>query len=260
MQNRPVKQMSLSGHYPPVARAPRVKAIPMLTCGCLGIFGVCLVVAVIGVVVLLPNLPGIAAQVVGFTPNGSVESVFVNPPPPAPELQNPVVVDQAIVNLGVYGEQAINNAPTLYNFTIGTAAGVEAASITFTESGLMDLCRQRTTICLNQNPTYQNVAVDLRPGGLIAYADATLPQLGGLTQRLGVVLQVDATGRRLVFVGLDINGSLFSNPPVELSTLIAQLEQDANTILTGLSVEMSGSQYSLSRITIDDTMAVLFLQ
>jgi len=124
MQNRPVKQMSLSGHYPPVARAPRVKAIPVLTCGCLGIFGVCLVVAVIGVVVLLPNLPGIAAQVVGFTPNGSVESVFVNPPPPAPELQNPVVVDQAIVNLGVYGEQAINNAPTLYNFTIGTAAGV----------------------------------------------------------------------------------------------------------------------------------------
>lgn len=255
-----VQRMSPSGQYPPVSRTQGTKTLPMLTCGCLGVFGVCLVAAVIGVVALLPNLPGIAAQVIGFTPNGSVDSVFVNPPAPAPELQNPVVVDQAIVNLGEYGEQAINNAPMLYTFTVGTTAGVESASVTFTENGLLELCRQRTTICLNQNPTYQNVALDLRPGGLVAYADATLPQLGGVTQRLGVVLQVDMTGRRLEFVGLDINGSLFTNPPPELSTLIAQLEQDANTILTGLSVEMAGSQYSLSRITIDDTMAVLFLQ
>lgn len=252
--------MGLSGQYTPVSRAQGAKTLPMLTCGCLGIFSVCLVAAVIGVVVLLPNLPNIAAQVIGFTPNGSVDSVFVHPPVPAPELQNPVIVDQAIVNLGEYGEQAINNAPMLYTFTVGTTAGVESASVTFTENGLMELCRQRTTICLNQNPTYQNVALDLRPGGLVAYADATLPQLGGVTQRLGVVLQVDITGRRLEFVGLDINGSLFTNPPAELSTLIAQLEQDANTILTGLSVEMAGSQYSLSRITIDDTMLVLFLQ
>ncbi|MDX2162736.1 MAG: hypothetical protein SF162_15560 [bacterium] len=238
----------------------RRSGLPLAACGCLGLLGIVGVAVVVGLVVLLPALPGIAAQIAGFAPSGSVESAFSAPPPAAPVIQEAQPVEQVTINLGDYGVQVIQNEPTLYDFTIGTAGGTNAAAVTFTEAGLLDLCRQRTTLCANQNPQIQNVALDLRPNGMVVYADATLPQLGGASQRLGAVLRVDGSGRRLTFVGLDIDGALFVNPPGELAGLVDQVEAGANDLLNTLTVQASGVPYALVRIIIDDTTATLFLQ
>jgi len=242
--------------------ASQSRGLPYLTCGCLALLGGMIIAAIVGTLVLLPSLPSIAAQVIGFTPNGAVDDVFVQPPPPAPPLQNAQTVEQATLDLGTFGVQTFQNQPQLYQFSVGTAggSGAQAATVVFTESGLMELCRQRTTLCNNDNPQYRDVAFDLRPGGLVVYADATLPQLGGAAQRLGAVLRLDASARRFDFIGLDINGALFTNPPAELASLIQPLESGANDVLTALSLQAGGAQYTLSRITIDDTTATLFLQ
>ncbi len=242
--------------------APR-RNLPYLTCGCLALFAGTLAALVIGALVLLPSLPNIAAQVIGFTSSGDVDQVFVESSvPPAPALQNAQPVDQVTLDLGTFGQQTFNSQPQLYEFSVGSVGTTQtqAATITFTESGLTELCRQRTTVCNNDNPQYRNVEFDLRPNGLVVYADATLPQLGGAAQRIGAVLRVDSSARRFDFIGVDINGALFTNPPPELTATVNDLERGANDVLTALTLQADGSQYSLSRITIDDTTATLFLQ
>ena len=241
---------------------PQRRNLPFLTCGCLALFMGVIVAVVVGALILLPSLPNIAAQVVGFTPNGNTNQVFVESAQPPPPLQNAETIDQVTVDLGTYGLQTIESEPQLYEFRIGSSptTGQQAATVTFTESGLFELCVQRTNACSNQNPQYRNVSFDLRLDGLIVYADATLPQLGGATQRLGVVLRLDASGRRFDFIGLDINGALFTNPPGELASAVQQLEDSANEILNALTLQALGTQYTLSRITIDETSATIYLQ
>ncbi len=236
--------------------------LPVLPCGCLALFAGCLLAFAVGFVLLLPSLPGIAAQLIGFRPSGDVDSVFEqanNPAPPT--LQNAAPAGQVTLQLGGYGEQILNNSPQLYNFTLGTTgAGTQAVSVTFTEPGLMELCRQRTTLCSNTHPQFRNTQIDLRPGGVVLYADATLPQLGGASQRLGIVLRVDGTGRRFQFVGVDINGGLFTSPPPELSSLVLDFERAANEAVAQVTLETGGSLYALSRIFIDDSVATLILE
>lgn len=247
-----------------IERARRRSSLPILPCGCLSVFGVCLVITVIGGIILLPSLPGIGAQLVGFQPGGSVDAVF------APDEINPPVIEDAdfpdaiTLEVGGYGEQTLINDPQLYDWSIGTvnsSRGAEpAASVSFSESGLMELCRQRTTLCTNENPQFKNAQVDLRSNGAVLYADATLAQLGGITQRIGLVMRVDASGRRIEFVGVDIGGVLYTSPPAELNQLVEDFERAANEAVVQIMLESGGTVYTLSRIFIDDSTATIILQ
>jgi hypothetical protein len=230
-------------------------SFPALGCGCLSVIVGGLAVAGVSLVLLLPNLPDMAAQLIGFTPRGNTNEVFqAATPVPTIELQNIVQPQQFTVDLGQYGEQTLPNDTGLYTLQVGNdQTGTQAAVVSFSEAGLQELCRQRTELCGPNNPRYRNARIDLRPGGAVIYADVSIPELGGIEQMAGVVLRLDASGQRFEFAGVDLGGTLYDVPPDSLGTSVSELEHTGNDILSQLILEVSGDQFVLSQVSVDDT-------
>lgn len=251
----------------PEYRRPRRgnSTLKMLGCGCLGAVGVLLVVGVIAVVVLLPRLPDLAAMVIGMTSRGATTDVFVEvTPAPTVALQNVSEPPQVTVNLGHYGgPQTLSTNNPAYDVAVGSdQTGQQTAVVTFTESSLLDICRQQTDICSGADPRFQNPRIDLKPGGAIIYADVSVPTGYGfdIQQTAGVVLQLDASGRQFVFTGVDLNGSLYTNPPAELASTVAEFEQIGNDVLNQVSIDAGGGALTLQRAQIDETTLTLIMQ
>lgn len=234
----------------------------VVACGCLSVIGGLLVVAVIAFVLLLPSLPNIAAQVIGFTPRGNTETLFQSATPiPTVQLQNPVQPQQFTVDLGQYGQQTLNNDSHLYTLEVGSdTTGTQAAVVSFSEAGLQELCRQRTEVCSNADPRYRNARIDLRPGGAVIFADVSIPELGGIQQTAGVALRLDSSGRQFEFAGVDIGGTLYDVPPESFGATVRDLERTGNEILNQLWLEAGGEQYVLSQVSIDDTSLTITLR
>jgi hypothetical protein len=225
-----------------------------MVCGCLAAVLTGIVVLTIGVVILLPRLPGLALLAAGFSARGSTAQTFANAPLiPLIQLQEAVTPGQAAVNLGSYGTQEL---PTVYVQT-GRADGAQAATVRLSEDDLMTLCRQRTTICSNNNPQYRNVRVDLRPGGGVVYADVSLPELG-ITQTVGAVLRLDATQRQFEISGVDVGGTLYALPGGTLGERVREAAATANALLQQASLNVDGGQYALTDIRVDET-SIMFV-
>jgi hypothetical protein len=237
---------------------------PAVACGCLGILGTLAVVIVLALLFFRPNLTELVARVAGFAPTGSTEAIFAQATPvPTLVLENAVQPTQVTVYLGEYGTETLGANNNLYDFTIGSGAGGEQMALaSFTEQGLLDLCRQRTTLCSENpaDPRFRNARIDLRPGGAVIYADVTLPELGGISQTAGVVLRLDSTRRQFEFAGVDIGGMLYSVPPQSFGTMITDVEARGNQLLNQLSIDAAGGQYSLSEVVIDDQTLTLVLR
>lgn len=239
--------------------------LKILGCGCLGAFALLLVLGVVGVVILLPRLPDLAASVIGMTSRGPTTNVFVeNTPAPTVVLQEAVQPPQVTVNLGEYGgPQTLNTGNPAYDVSVGNdPAGQQTAVVTFTENGLMDICRQQTDICSGADPRFRNARIDLKPGGAIVYADVSVPTGYGfdIQQTAGVVLQLDASGRQFVFTGVDLNGTLYTNPPPEFASTVQQFEQIGNDVLNQVSLDAGGGALTLQRAQIDETTLTLIMQ
>jgi hypothetical protein len=238
----------------------RSSALP-LACGCLATFAILFIVVLVAGFLFLPQIIG---AITGLTPRGETAAVFAQvTPPPTVELQNPTALPQITVDLGQYGQETLNTNPQLYNFTLGTGAGGQQVAVArFTESGLMDLCHQRSTICSpnSSDPRFRNARIDLRPGGAVIYLDTTLPQLGNVPLPAGVVLRWDAPSRRVVFTGVDIAGQLYTTPPQSLNDLVTTVETQMNDLVQQLAVEMGGGVYSVSEVSIDDTNLTVILR
>lgn len=248
-------------HNSHIRRQPvrRRSTFSVLTCGCLsGLVGL-LVIAAVAFVLLMPSLPNIAAQLVGFTARGSTDTLFQATPIPTIALQNAVQPQQFTVDLGQYGEQTLSGDSGLYDLQVGSdPAGNPAAVVSFSEAGLQELCRQRSAICGPNNPRYRNAQIDLRPGGAVIYADVAIPELGSIEQRAGVVLRLDASGQRFEFAGVDINGTIYDVPPEQLGATAADIGRAGNDILSQLRLDAGGGQYALAQVSInDDTLTVL---
>lgn len=239
----------------------RNKAIPIVSCGCLGIIAGVVLVLLIGIIVLLPALPRLAAQAAGFTPKGDTQAVFTSAQPtPDIQIQNPVAPPDAVLNVNQPNVGPLPADQNYYRVETGTTdSGAPAAAVTFTEANLMDLCRQRTTVCSNTNGQFRNVRIDLRPGGAVVYADVQIPQLP-VEQTIGVVLRLDSSGRQFEIVGVDIGGALFGIPSGELGDQVMQVAATGNTLLQQLELEAGGGQYRLSQVYIDDSTVTLLLQ
>jgi hypothetical protein len=237
----------------------RRSSFSVLACGCLTALVGLLIVAAVAFVLLMPTLPNLAAQLVGFTARGSTEALFQATPIPTIELQNPVQPQQFTVDLGQYGAQTLSNDSGLYDVQVGSdPVGNQAAVVTFSEAGLQELCRQRSDVCGPNNPRYRNAQIDLRPGGAVVYADVVIPELGNVEQRAGVVLRLDASGQRFEFAGVDINGTIYDVPPDRLGATVADMERTGNDILNQLRLDAKGGQYTLSQVSInEDTLTVL---
>jgi hypothetical protein len=242
---------------------PRRNVLPFVACGCLGLLVGLAVVAGIVVLLLIPSLPGLALQLNGFQSKGSTEAIFQNPPPVATVVvQNPVVPQQAVVNLGAYGSQEISIDPNqnAYEVAVGTSnTGAPLATVTFTESGLMDLCYQRADICSANNANYRNPRIDLRPGGGIIYAEAYIPEFN-LWQPVGVVLRLDASRRQFEVAGVDVGGVLFEVPPSGMGDRVSEVARVGNELLNQLTLQASGGQYALSEVQIDDNTLTLVMR
>ncbi|MBI5671222.1 MAG: hypothetical protein HZC41_24765 [Chloroflexi bacterium] len=246
-----------------VQRASRRNPWPMLGCGCAGIgIGVVLMLG-IGLLLLLPALPGLAARVAGLTPKGDTQAVFASVqqlPTPEIRVQNPVAPPDAVLDINQPNVGPLPASENYYSVATGvTNTGAPAATVTFTEANLMELCVQRTTVCSNTNDQFRNVRIDLRPGGVVIYADVQLPDFP-VQQTVGIALRLDSSGRQFEVAGVDIGGQLFDLPPGTLGDQVAQIAANGNALLQQMELEAGGGQYRLSQVYIDDTTATLVLQ
>lgn len=246
-----------------IDRPVRRRALPYLGCGCLALLTTCLVAGGIGLVLLLPALPGLALQAAGFQATGQTDSVFVAATPaPTVIVQNPARPTQVILEFGTYGSEAL--PPTLYDYSIAVGndpTGGTVATLTVDEATLMALCVDRLDICEPfGNGQIRNARIDLRPGGAVITADVFVSQLASW-QNLGAVLRLDNTGRQLVFAGIDLGGTLYSAPPagMGLDNIGVEIERTANDILRQLVLNTGDGRYNLSRIQIDDASLLLVL-
>ncbi len=238
-----------------VRRSSR-RGVPLGICGCLVAALLIVVVLAVGVVFVFLRTPSLALLVAGFKPQGSTAQVFSNQANTPPiQLDNPVTPPQAVVNLGSSGTQELPAS----NVQTGTINGSAAAAVTFSESDLMNLCVQRTTLCSNTNPQYKNVKVDLQPDGGIVYADVNIPELG-LTQNIGVALKLDATHRQFEVMGVDVGGTLYGLPTGELGQRVLDIETKANELLQAASLDVGAGVYNLSDIHIDANSITFVMQ
>jgi hypothetical protein len=244
-----------------IERPIRRRSLLPLACGCLAALGIVTVIALAGGILFLPQIIGL---VTGLKPEGKTEAIFAEvTPQPTLVLQNPTEIPQITLDLGGYGQQTLNTDPQLYHFTVGTGAtGQAVATANFTESGLMQLCYQRSTVCgaNSTDPRFKNARIDLRPGGAIVYADVNLPQSQNVSLPAGVVVRWDAPSRKVVFAGVDIGGTLYASPPQSLADTIASVEQQMNDLLQQAAIEVGGGRYTVSDVIITDTTATLILR
>ncbi len=233
-------------------------------CGCLAAFSVMLVLLVIGVVLIAPRLPNIVAQVSGMQLQGETVTQFQATVVPTPQIQNVVIPDQVTLNLGELGTRSVSNATAGVTLQTGSdTGGAPLAIVSFDEAGLMQICRERTTACNASgvgSGMLNNVSLDLKPGGVIVYADASLPELAGFSQRVGVVLQLDGSSRSFEFAGVDINGSLFSLPPDNFGINVNEFVSRGNALLNQVALSASGENYTLSQVSITESELTVILR
>jgi hypothetical protein len=216
---------------------------------------------VIGLVLIMPRLPNLAAQAIGFQERGSVETVFqaVTPVPP-PALNNVAPAGPVTFSIPDLGSDTLTADDGLAVQT-GTdpLGGAPAGQFTLTENDVQALCARYADIC-QRDPRFRNPRVDLRPGGAIITVDATLPELGGITQPVGVVVRTDGTGRALQVQGIELNGVLYAIPSNDIGTMIRNAEAQLNTALNQLTVDTAAGPMTLDRITFNDGTVTVTLR
>ena len=89
---------------------------------------------------------------------------------------------------------------------------------------------------------------------------ATGLALGGIAQAVGIVVQVDSTGRAFRVQGLDLGGTLYAIPNNDISNLVRNAEAQLNAALAQLVVESGAGRLALDRITIDDATLTVTLR
>jgi hypothetical protein len=228
--------------------------------GCAAVIIVSIAVCGISALLLAPTLlPRVGLQVAGFQEAGNTGSVFTQAQPiPTVQIQNAVSPPQVVVNAGTHG--TFNVDTSSMDAVVGeSAAGNQIATVTFDESQLLDLCRQRTVICGEGDGRIRGATIDLRPGGAIINGEFNIPQLG-LWQRAGIVLRLNSAAAQFDVIGVDVNGVLYSVPPGELSEAVSRIARTGNEILREVVVSAGGATLQLSQIYADDHYLTLILR
>ena len=208
-------------------------------------------------------------QVMGVERVADTNEVFADyTAEPTVEIVNAQQQDTAVVNLGSYGTENLNNVTRNYEIVSGTTNdGSEVAVIRFDEAAIKELCDERSTICREGTDRFRNVAFDLRPGGAVVHVDVNA---GILWQRVGVVMRLDHQALAFNVVGIDISGTTF-NPETlpgimsadareSVRNAIADMERIGNDILSSLIVSTGGGSYDLVDVSIDDQYLMLTMR
>jgi hypothetical protein len=238
--------------------------------GCGIAAGVVLIgLVVIGGFLILNYLPSLSLQAAGFQPEGDTASVFQA----APTITMPEIVvvatlqpSEIVISAGDLGERTLDvpsGAVQIESGQVasndGTTAQTQALRVTVDENGMLDICRQYSPICTPAGDgRLRNVMFDLRPGGAVVNGEFYIPQIS-TWQSAGVVMRLNESNR-LEVMGVDVNGTLYSAPPGEMSEIVQEAETRANELLQQLVVQASGSSYTLQAISIDDATLTMLLQ
>lgn len=239
-----------------------------LGCGCGALLAIVMVTGC-GVLYATGTLSTLVLQLFGAERVGDTDSLFAaESPEPVPVITEVSVPNIAVVDLGELGRETINLDSTNQQVVLGNSDdGLAAARATFTESGLLALCRQRSTVCEASGADgYRNVRFDLRPGGGVVFLDV---QVGPIWQRVGLVMQVARDGTMQI-VGIDIDGTTY-NPdalPVFLpgdvrmsvSQLVMDVEDAANDLLRGALLDMGGQVYRVREVYTSDTALTVVMR
>ncbi len=237
------------GYPSNVIQRPPARRSGCTAAGCILALAALLAVITVAVLLVLPNLPLIAARLAGLEPAGSTVDQFTNSAPvPTIEIQNARSASNVTINAPQVG--SVNLEPL--GFTIGQAStGADVATATYSESQLNTLCRERSPICTTGDGRIRNASIDLRPGGAIVRGEVLVPQLNAW-QQVGVVLKTGSTSLRLEVAGVDMNGQFFALPEGEIGDAARRIADAANDALAQATANVDGSILQLREIYADD--------
>lgn len=208
-------------------------------------------------------LTPLVLQIAGIERIGQTDALFGDAQPQAvPQVQAASNPARFTLSLGNYGQETLATDPRTYTVSVGSsAAGLPIATARFSESGLLQLCQQRSTLCSAGDDLLRNGSVDLRPGGAVIYADLNV-QGSGYWQRVGVVLRLDASEVRFVVAGVDVDGVLYNptSAPFGIADSIAEIERTGNDLLRQVALQTGGQNYTLERVILDETALTLVLR
>jgi hypothetical protein len=228
--------------------------------GCATVILVSIAVCGLSLLLIVPSLlPRVGLSVAGFEEAGDTSSIFSQAQPmPTVQVQNPVQPAQVVIQAGDFG--TFNVDASALDAVVGESPdGGQIGRVTFNESQLLDLCRQRTPVCGEGDGRVRNASIDLRPGGAVVNGDFYVPQVG-LWQRAGIVLRLNSTTAQFDVAGVDVNGVLYNVPPGELRESVNRVAQLGNDLLDDVVVSAGGSSLQLREIYADDNFLTLILR
>jgi len=243
-------------------------------CGCGLLAGFAVLFGCVGLYVFGLLTP-IILSLAGVDRVGSTDDLLETAPiVPTIVIVEPVPQQRAVFDLGDYGQEIINTNTQSYsvvvggdgNHTGGSSVTTTVATATFSEAGLLDVCRQRSGVCRGEDSRFRNVRFDLRPGGVVILTEVNA---GVFWQRIGVVLRL--TGQQsFEVIGVDIDGSTYNigslpafipaDTRATINEAVRDVDRIGNEVLTDLIVSTGGDDYRLQAISIDHTQLTLTLR
>ncbi len=176
---------------------------------------------------------------------------------PTVQVQSAYTPPQVIVNAGSFGAQSLDGDSGNYTIRMGqSGGGGEVIVATFTESGLLELCRLYSNVCDNNSAQFRNIRFNLRPGGVLVYADVPV---AGVWQLAGIALRLDGYNQFEV-VGVDVGGVLYDSPPGDIAGIIEEIEREGNDLLREFTIQAGGVSYRLFEIYADEDSLTAILR
>lgn len=234
--------------------------------GCLVTLGFCGIALLLGIVLGAAVFPGLVLQMAGFRPAGETSQVFPTAAATLPAVAAPATVQpqEIIISAGQFGQQSLGELSAPVEIVTGSMADSQTGMVdpvlqaVFDENALLSLCYEYSVICNPTGDSVRNARFDLRSGGVIVNGEVLLPG-AGIWQPVGVVLRQSGAAQ-LDVMGVDLNGTLYSTPPGELSALVAEAETTVNAILRQLTAQTGGTTYTLSEVHFSEEQVTLILR
>lgn len=240
------------------------------------------------VLFIVPALPGVALQVMGFAPMGSVDSVWqetapgnlserVAVPDAGPDQRNSAITsdsqgadsdgqpyfdwfltrsEPATVTVSDGARRISLTAPDLHATQALVGLGQDGqplAVVVFGEDALPGICATLLQGC--ERPEFAVHAIEFRPGGAVLFGQVFV---GSLSQPLGLVITVSPDSLEFAVRGVVLDGQLFALPAEgELAGFVADVVDRGNRALQALTLQAEGYVLPLNQILISETQMVL---
>jgi uncharacterized protein YigE (DUF2233 family) len=179
--------------------------------------------------------PRVLLLLVGLEPMGSLQTAL--PPQAPPLVLTGEPLDRIEVLVPPHVEQPLSLSPTeLGRPMVGDASspGITTYLIAVDEESLNGFLMERFFAQALESVRYRDVEIDLKPQGLVLYADV---QLGLRWQRMGLLLLQEENAPALSTAGVVLNQQLYAVPKENsLARVLLPAGRQAQRALYGLTI------------------------